>query len=59
MTVNASNIASSFNFRHSEKYEMEKDIDKGYGLRIFIVLNGKGGKFDFSPLFLSIGSGII
>ncbi len=30
---------------------------KAYGLRIFIVVNGKAGKFDFIPLFLTIGSG--
>ena len=63
MPFNTSNIASGFNFRYSEKYEINgkkyRNLIKAYGLRIFIVVNGKGGKFDFIPLFLSIGSGII
>ena len=58
----SSSTASGFNFRYSEKFEIDgvkyRNLIKAYGLRIFIVVNGKAGKFDFIPLFLTIGSGI-
>jgi hypothetical protein len=61
LPFNSSSAASGFNFRYSEKFEVDgvkyRNLIKVYGLRIFIVVNGKAGKFDFIPLFLTIGSG--
>ncbi len=53
--------ASGFNFRFAEKYfrnnQKYRLLVKAYGIRIFIVVTGKAGKFDFIPLFLTVGAG--
>lgn len=35
-----------------------RTLVKAYGLRFIIVVTGKAGRFDFIPLFLTIGAGI-
>lgn len=37
---------------------MYRTLVKAYGLRFIIVVTGKAGRFDFIPLFLTIGAGI-
>ena len=47
--------------RYADKYQLDgalhRRLVKAYGLRIFIEVNGRAGRFDIIPLFLSVGSG--
>jgi len=58
-----SSSASGFNFRFADKYEVNDKryrlLIKAYGIRFFIVVTGKAGKFDFIPLFITVGAGKI
>lgn len=58
----AISAASGFNFRFSDKFEIEgkmyRVVVKAFGLRFIITVDGKAGKFNMIPLMLSVGAGL-
>jgi hypothetical protein len=61
LSFKSSSVAAGYNFRYADKYEVNgikyRTLIKAYGLRFVIVVNGQARKFDFIPLFLTIGAG--
>ena len=57
-----SSTVSGFNFRFSKHYYNNsveyRRLFKAFGLRFIIQVDSRAGKFNFIPLFISIGSGI-
>ncbi|XP_075051072.1 P2X purinoceptor 1 isoform X2 [Mixophyes fleayi] len=54
--------SQGFNFRHARYYKEDgknkRTLFKVFGIRIDILVNGEGGKFDIIPTMTTIGSGI-
>lgn len=54
--------SSGFNFRYSNKFRVNgtdhRIMYKAYGLRFYINVFGKAGKFDIIPLMIKIGAGL-
>jgi len=61
LSFKSSLAASGFNFRFADKFEVNgkiyRTLVKAYGLRFVIDVTGSARKFDFIPLFLTIGAG--
>jgi hypothetical protein len=48
-----------WNFRFAHYFDNNRrTLFKAYGIRFQIIVNGKGGKFDFITLTIKIGSGL-
>ncbi|XP_063809765.1 P2X purinoceptor 1 isoform X2 [Pseudophryne corroboree] len=55
-------VSQGFNFRYARYYKEDgkkkRTLYKVFGIRIDILVNGEGGKFDIIPTMTTIGSGI-
>ena len=53
---------AGFNFRYADFYRDDgvrhRKLVKAYGIRLFILVSGRAGRFDIIPLLNTIGTGI-
>lgn len=55
-----SQLSVGFNFRDADFYDngVSRDQNKRYGLRLFVIVSGKGSKFNFVALLTTLGAGL-
>ena len=54
-----SSISPGWNFRFANYYDDDRrTLFKAYGIRFVVTTTGRGGKFNFMPLLINIGSGL-
>ncbi|XP_022241527.1 P2X purinoceptor 4-like isoform X2 [Limulus polyphemus] len=52
-------LAKGWNFRFANYFsDNTRSLYKVYGIKYVVIVHGKGGKFNFVPLLINIGSGL-